>query len=136
MKGQTALKLLIYTPSGQLKLQDLSELMQAMYEARAKWYRIGVQLKLSVGTLDAIRSEFSDTTACLTEMCSHWLRRINPKPSWPALTKALESSPVGEGHLAQQLRDKYCRGGEETIPHVNPTPGPSPSGYPLTSLGN
>jgi len=115
-------------------LQDLSELMQAMYEARAKWYRIGVQLKLPVGTLDAIRSEFSDTTACLTEMCSHWLRCIDPHPSWVALIGALESSPVGEGQLAQQLRDKYCQGGGEMVPHVNPTPGSS--GAPPTSLGN
>ena len=126
--------LLIYTPSGQLKLQDLSELIQALCEARAKWYRIGVQLKLSVGTLNAIRAEFSDTTDCLTEMCSHWLRRIDPHPSWVALIGALESPPVGEGQLALQLRDKYCRGGGEMVPHVNPTPGPS--GALPTSLGN
>ena len=117
-------------------MEDLGEVIQATYEARAKWYHIGIQLKLPVGTLDAIRSDFPDSTDCLTRMCSRWLRRVNPKPAWPALTKALESSPVGEGHLAQQLRDKYCRGGEEMIPNVNSTPGPSPSGAPPTSQGN
>ena len=123
-------------PSGQLTLEDLGEVIQALYEARAKWYHIGVQLKLSVGTLDAIRSKFSDSTDCVTEMCSHWLRCIDPRPSWAALTKALESPPVGEGHLAQQLRDKYCPGREEATPHVYSTPGPSPPGAPPTSQGS
>ena len=120
--------------SGQLTLEDLSEVRGALYEARAMWYHIGVELKLSVGTLNAIRSEFADKNDCVTEMCSHWLRRVDPHPSWAALTKALESPPVGEGHLAQQLRDKYCRG-EETITHIYSTPGPSPPGAPPTSQG-
>ena len=107
-------------PSGQLTLEDLSEVRGALYEARAKWYHIGIELELSLGTLDAIQSDFS-ATDCLTEMCSHWLRRIDPRPSWEALTKALENPPVGEGHLAQQLRDKYCRGREETVTHIYPS---------------
>ena len=108
-------------PSGQLTWEDLGEVIQALFDARTKWYRIGVQLKLPVGTLDVIQLEFSDTTDCLTEMCSHWLRRVDPRPSWEALTKALESPPVGKGHLAQQLRDKYCQGREETITHIYPS---------------
>ena len=124
-------KQVTFIPSGQLTLEDLSEVRGALYEARAKWYHIiGVEMKLSVGTLNAIRSEFPDMNDCNTEMCSHWLRRIDPCPSWEALTKALKSPPVGEGHLAQQLRDKYCPGREETIPHVYSTPGPSPAGAP------
>ena len=123
-------------PIGQLTLEDLTEVRGALYEARTKWYHIGLELKLSVGTLNAIRSEFSDKNDCLTEMCSHWLRRINPHPTWEALTLAIKSPPVGEGHLAQQLRDKYCRGSEEAIAHIHPTPGPSPPGVLPTSQGS
>ena len=123
----------VYAPSGQLTLEDLSEVRGALYQARAKWYHIGVELKLSVGTLDAIRSEFSCTIDCLTEMCNHWLKRIDPHPSWVALTNVLESPVVGEGHLAQQLRGKYCR---EMITHVYPTPKPSLPGAPPTSQGS
>ena len=129
-------KQVTFIPSGQLTLDDLSEVRGALYEACAKWHHIGVELKLLVGTLSAIRSEFPDMNDCNTEMCSHWLRRIDPRPSWEALTKALKSPPVGEGHLAQQLRDKYCPGREETIPHVYSTPGPSPPGAPSTSQGS
>ena len=133
----TALQVrLIVHPSGQLTPEDLGEVIQALYEARAKWYHTGFQLKLPVGTLDAIQSEFSDTTDCITEMCIHWLKRIDLHPSWAALTKALESPLVGEGHLAQQLRDKYCRGREETITHVYPTSKPTPSGAPPISQGS
>ena len=118
---QVRLILHVVYPSGQLTLEDLREVRGALYKARAKWYHIGVQLNLSVGKMDAIRLEFIYNNDCFTEMCSHWLRRVDPRPSWAALTKALESPLVGEGHLAQQLRDKYCRGREETLTHIYPS---------------
>ena len=125
--------LLVSIPSGQLTLEDLSEVRGALYEARAKWYDIGIELKLSIGTLNTIKEDFPQAAESLREMCIHWLKRIDPRPSWAALTNALESPPVGEGHLAQQLRDKYCPGREEAIPHVYSTAGPSPPGAPPTS---
>ena len=122
-------------PPGQLTLEDLSEVRGALFEARAKWYDIGIELKLSIGTLNTIREDFPQAADGLREMCINWLKCIDPSPSWAALAKALESPPVGEGHLAQQLRDKYCRGREE-ITHVHPIPGPSPPGAPPTSQGS
>ena len=126
----------ILYPSGKLTFGNLSEVRGALYEAEAKWYHIGVELELSVGILNAIRSEFTDNNDCITEMCYHWLQRVDPRPSWEALTKALESPPVGEGHLAQQLRDKYCRGREETITHIYPKPESTPPGAPSISQGS
>ena len=109
----------------------------ALYEASAKWYDIGIELKFSIGTLDTIRKNFPHAAEyCLRELCIRWLKCTEPRPTWTALTKALESAPVGEGHLAQQLRDKYCPGREDMIPHVYPTPGLSPPGAPPTSQGN
>ena len=99
--------------SGHLTPEDLNEVRGALYEASAKWYDIGVGLKLSVGTLNIITADFPHVADCLREMCSHWLGCIDPHPSWNALIRVLESPPVGQGHLAQQLRDKYCRVGEE-----------------------
>ena len=102
---------LLYPPRA--TLEDLSEVRGALFEARAKWYDIGIELKVSIGTLNTIREDFPHAAHCLREMCINWLKRIDPSPSWAALAKALESPPVGEGHLAQQLRDKYCRRREE-----------------------
>ena len=102
--------------SGQLTLNDLKDVRGAIYEARPKWYDIGIELRLTIGTLDAIRDACpNDAGDCLTRMCIAWLKRINPPPSWAALASALESPPVGEGHLAQQLKNKYSRGSDETI---------------------
>ena len=125
----------VYISSGKLTLQDLCEVRGALYEARAKWYDIGIELKLSTGTLNAIREDFPRAADCLREICIHWLRCINPCPSWEALAKTLESPPVGEGHLAQQLRDKYSQGREETIVDIYRTPGPSLPGAHPTSQG-
>lgn len=56
----------------------------------------------------------------LLEMLTVWLRCTNPLPTWNILIEALESPPVGERLLAQQLRDKYCPGhllpGAQTLP--------------------
>ena len=122
-------------PSGQLTLEDLSEVRGALYEARAKWYDIGIELRLSIGTLNTIREDFPQAADCLREICIHWLKRTDPRPSWTALSVVLESPPVGEGHLAQRLRAKYCRGEEVTL-HVSPTPVSSPPGAPPTSQGS
>ena len=107
----------------------------ALFKACAKWYDIGIQLRLSTGTLNTIREDFPQAADCLREMCINWFKRIDSSPSWEALAKALESPPVGEGHLAQQLRDKYCRGREDLTSYVNPTPGLSPLGAPFTLQG-
>ena len=125
----TSHTLYVCIPSGYLTLDDLSEVIEAMHGARARWYYIGLQLSLSVQTLNAIRSQFSDATDCLTETCEHWLRH-NPWPTWEALTKALESATVGERLLAQELRVKYCQGGEGLTAPVYPTQGPSLKGAP------
>ena len=118
-----------HIPSGQLTLEDLPEVRGALYEVCAKWYDIGVELRLSIGALNAIRKNFPDTADCLREMCSNWLRCVNPSPSWEALIKVLASPPVGEWQLAQQLRDKYCDGREEMMTHIY-------SGTPPTSEGS
>ena len=109
--------------------------MSALFEARTKWYVIGIELKLSLGTLNIIREDFPRAPDCLREMCIDWLKRIDPSPSWEALDKALESSVVEEGHLAQQLRDNYCQVRKDITSHVDPTPRLSPLGASFTSQG-
>ena len=99
-----------YTPLEQLGIKDLAMVRGALIDVCTKWYHIGVELRLSEGTLSAIRTQFSDLTDCLTEMCTKWLKRIDPPPTWDALANAVESPSVGEEYLAQQLRKTYCQG--------------------------
>ena len=74
-----------------------------MWEARAKWYYIGLELGISVGTLDSIEATNQNPDRCFTTMIKAWLRSGRPKPSWAAVANALKSPMVGYEQLAEQL---------------------------------
>ena len=81
----------------------------ALFSVRAKWRNIGIELEIDIGTLDSIEKSFHfDHTECLSRMLENWVKQTDPPPSWDALVEALESGPVGEGHLAEQIEQKYC----------------------------
>ena len=83
---------------------DLREIQDTTWNARAKWYNIGVGLTIPVGTLDAIDlSNHSNCDSCYTKMLTEWLRRDNPRPTWSALAEALRSPSVCLSQLAEQL---------------------------------
>jgi hypothetical protein len=62
-----------------------------------------------MGTLNVVDERCrGDPDKSLPEMLDNWLKQVDPPPSWEALAEALESSPVGEGRLAEEIRQKYC----------------------------
>ena len=86
--------------SGQLTISDLPKVFRAVYDARAKWYDIGLELNIDAATLDAIENENPrDVQNCLRALLKKWLRRPQPKRTWGALMEALESPLVDEGQL-------------------------------------
>ena len=91
-------------------LRDLSVLHRELHQVSHKWYSLGVQLQIPIGTLKRIEIENHQLTNCLLEVLTVWLQCTNPPPTWSILIEALESSPVEERLLAQQLRDHYCPG--------------------------
>ena len=103
-----------------LGIDDLAAVRGALFDVRAKWYHIGVELGLPVSTLDAIRTQFTDLTDCVTEMCSKWLQGTHPSPTWDDLIKAVANPFVGNKCLAQKLRATYCPQLEETKTNVSP----------------
>ncbi len=78
------------------------------YEARTKWYNIGLGLSVSVNTLDSIKGSSNDDGDRLREMYKPWLKGVNPLPTWRALIVALRSPSVGEGKLAGEVEAKFC----------------------------
>ena len=96
---------------------DLKSLHSELHPVADKWYTLGVQLQVPIETLKCIRRENHPMTECLLEMLTVWLKCTNPPPTWNILTEALESPPVGERLLAQQLRDKYCQRTEKRVTH-------------------
>ena len=93
----------------ELKLDDLSTVLEELYEARTKWYFIGLKLKVPVDTLDSIKTQSDNPNECLLQALKHWLKMVDPKPTWQALVDALRSRLVEERQLATSIEEKYCR---------------------------
>ena len=73
---------------------------------RECWYRLGLQLKVRIATLDRIKAQFSDSTHQLLEVLKTWLTDSD-NTSWKTLTDALRSRSVGKSQLAADLEAKY-----------------------------
>ena len=82
---------------------DIVTVQKLLWEARAKWYNIGLELRLTEGDLDAINSDNRDVDSCFRCMISKWLRKDNPKPTWAEIIDALMAPPVSYQQLASQL---------------------------------
>lgn len=51
-----------------LSTDDIENVRSEVWEARCKWYDIGIELRLSVSDLDRIRLQFKDDAdRCVTE---------------------------------------------------------------------
>ena len=114
---------------------DLKSLHSELHPVSDKWFSLGVQLQVPIETLKCIRRENLPMTERLLEMLTVWLKCTNPPPTWNILIEALASPPVGEGLLAQQLRDKYCTQTERGVTHGYPTQRPSsPLALPTSNI--
>ena len=97
---------------GNLKITDLMDAKNALFNARAKWRNIGSCIGVDEGTLDTMKGDDSD---CLSDVLSHWLRGVynpkekNSKPrTWRTLIEALRDKVVNEEAMASKLeKEKY-----------------------------
>ena len=90
-------------------MNALSCVLDELLDVSHKWFNLGLKLQLSVGILERVRDQYSDPSTSLREMLLHWLKKVDPPPTWEGLACALESRTVGEPRLAEQLRTKYCK---------------------------
>ena len=97
-----------------LTLDDLGQVIEEVLDVSAQWYHLGLQLKVRTGTLDRIRTQFSDPRDQLLEMVKTWLT-TSDNTSWRTLMDALRSRSVGASQLASILKTKYCLGEETEI---------------------
>ena len=80
-------------------------ILDALWDARTKWYVFGLALGVDETTLDAINGKDDDT--CFRMMISKWLKMAYPRPSWEVLVKALCSPSVGRRDIAEEIAEKY-----------------------------
>lgn len=87
-----------------MSIDDLAHIQETVWEGRAKWYNIGLGLRLTPGTLDAIeQTNRHDTDQCFRETLKKWLSKSELKPSWSGMAAALRAPTVGHGELAEKL---------------------------------
>ena len=98
-----------FNPATFLGVSDLSCVLEELLDVSHKWFNLGLKLQLSVGTLELVRDQYPDSSTALREMLLHWLKKVDPPPTWEGLACTLESRTVREPRLAEQLRTKYCK---------------------------
>lgn len=81
-----------------------------MFEVRAKWRGIGLELGLTPGTLSSIEQSHADPKDRLYQVLSEWLAK--GAAMWRHLIAALWSVPVGETKLAESVKKQYCPQGK------------------------
>ena len=82
-------------------MDNLQKIQNVAWDARAKWYNIGLELKIDAGTLDAIERDSDRTNDQFRHMLSTWLKRDKLRPTFSLLTKVLCSPTVRYEHLAE-----------------------------------
>ena len=87
-------------------MDDLGCVVEEVLDVSAQWYHLGLRLKVKIGVLDGIRTQFTDHSDQLLEMLKTWLT-TSDNTSWMTLTDALRSRSVGASQLASVLEKKY-----------------------------
>ena len=90
-----------YSEDYQLTANDIREVREKIWEARVKWYDIGIEVGCKIHDLDAIKANNHDVEACFSNMLTIWLRKSGA--TWEALANALRSDPVGYPQLAESI---------------------------------
>ena len=94
----------MFSYSDRLGIDDLDRVLKSVWNASDQWYNIGLVLRISPLTLDAIEHENDNhPTRCSLKMLEAWLKRSEPPPTWQELAECLRSPIVGYGALAEQL---------------------------------
>ena len=101
------------TVSG-LGINDLTTVFSETLPCRAKWYNLGLQLRVDVGTLDSFKVQYSGPHYQLTQVLETWLT-TSDNPTWEAMVEALKSPVIGEARLAMELQQKYCSSAQPPV---------------------
>jgi tripartite motif-containing protein 2/3/tripartite motif-containing protein 71 len=95
--------------SDPLDTRDLYIICSNFWEARIKWFNIGLALNLEVGDLEAIRQTNRDNVDdCFMDMLKKWLR-TSRRPTQSKLITVLRERTIGFNQLAEELESKSLK---------------------------
>jgi hypothetical protein len=86
---------------------NLFDLQTLTWEARPKWFNLGLAVGIDEAKLTAIKMNCGDVDPCFTEMLSVWLKMSSPQRSWERLVTALKQSTVGFESLAKSIEERF-----------------------------
>ena len=84
---------------------DLRTVQGALWDAKCKWYNLGLDFGLDESSLDAIRVNYQEVEDRFREVLWKCLKSVTP--SWKALVKALRAPTVDIPHIASKIESKY-----------------------------
>jgi len=97
-----------------LGIANLAKVFNEIFPCRAKWYNLGLQLQVDVGTLDCFKAQYGDPGDQLREVARMWLT-TSDNPTWQAMVEALKSPVIEEARLAKELQQKYYSNGQPPV---------------------
>ena len=83
----------------------MGQVQDEAFEARSKWYAIGLSLGIQPGTLTTIKRDNPESQDSFREMLACWLKSANLQKSWKALANALKKEAVGYPNLATRIAE-------------------------------
>ena len=95
-----------------LGIDNVREVLDVLWDYRAKWRFIGLELEIKPGDLDAMGANNRTVEDALLEVIKLWLHRANPKPTrtfLSAVTRSKllvteeESLPLAEAEVRAKL---------------------------------
>ena len=95
----------------ELEENDLVDIQERLWDARSKWRKIGLTLKIKPSDLEVIEKDGSDTDDRFEKMILRWLRN-GEKCTWDALCQALSARSVNCCDLADRIRGEKCDTGQ------------------------
>ena len=81
---------------------DLDQVLEEVFDAKAKWKFIGLKLGVPKGELDAIEYSNSSIGQKLMEILDKWLQS-GRNTTWKTLAEAMGAATVGREDLKQKL---------------------------------
>ena len=90
---------------------ELHTVINELYEARHKWFDIGIQLQLDHSELKGIEDKYrSDPGDCFRQMFIAWKTSSSQAPkTWSTLTAILRQPSIKYEELATKIEEKHCQ---------------------------
>jgi hypothetical protein len=88
----------------ELSIEYFSDVISLSWDARKKWYFIGVRLSMPVSELDVIEKNKNDIDEQFRNMIKKWLEMGGKGCTWKAVYDALRHHTVGHNSIAEELK--------------------------------